>query len=115
MRKGIKHVVENGWDDYINEDFPPTGDISKRYSGYKTWEECMLFHEFAAIGRDMQFRYKGDLYQFYNYPDKVYLVKNDAEDPFPEWPSANDMIRDFKLDGKPLFEMVNLLEDMDSF
>lgn len=115
MKKGIKHVIEDGWDDYRNEEFPPVGKMSDRNGGYRTWQEDLLFHDFAAIGLDMQFRYKGDLYQFYNYPDKVYLVKNDDDDEQPEWPSPNDMIKDFKLDGKPIYERFDELEDFDLF
>ncbi len=115
MKNSIKHVIEDGWDDYVNEEFPPSGKISDRYSGYDTWEECMLFHEFAAIGYDMSFKYKGDLYEFYCSPDGVYLVKNNADCDFPEWSSANDMIREFTIDGKHLNEIVHELEDIDYF
>ena len=114
--RGIKHVLEDGhWDDYRNEEFPPIGKMHERNGGYKTWQENLLFHDYAAIGYDMQFRYKGDLYQFYNCPDGTYLIKNGAIDGWPQWPSGNDMIREFKLDGKPIYERFDELMDFELF
>ncbi len=115
MKKGIKRVLEDGWDDYVNEEFPPTGKISGRYGGYKTWQEDLLFHQFAAIGLDIEFHYKGNLYQFYHNENGVYLMLNDNDYKSSEWSSANEMISDFKLDGKPIYERFDELIGFDEF
>ncbi len=60
----IKEAPGNNW---YEDEFPPQGDMTKgRYSGYNTWNECMLFHEFAVNLYDMWFSYKGKKYFFNN-------------------------------------------------
>lgn len=105
-------MKQDKYGNWINEEFPPKGDTRKRYDGYDTWNEDMLFKVFAIDKYDMWFSYKGKKYFFNNDLD-VSWVSEDWNEEYETWPSPNDFIRNFKLDGKPLYEMVNKLDEID--
>lgn len=98
---------------WYEDEFPPTGDMISQFYGYKTWNECMLFHEFAVNMYDMWFIYKGGKYVFNIDSDGVIWIEEKTMKILKEWDSAVEFIKDFKLDGKPLYEMVNKIEEMD--
>ena len=98
---------------WYEDEFPPKREMTDKYYGYDTWNECMLFHEFAVVRNDMWFLYKGEKYVFNIDVDEVIWVNEKANTVIAEWNSAVVFIKGFKLDGKPLYEMVNELDDID--
>ena len=98
---------------WYEDEFPPKRGMIDRYYGYDTWNECMLFHEFAVNMYDMFFSYKGKEYVFNIDGDGVLWINPDNDKSKKEWDTAVEFIKDFKLDGRPLCEMVNELEDID--
>ena len=108
----IKEAPGNNW---YEDEFPPKGDMAKgRYSGYNTWNECILFHEFAVNLYDMWFSYKGRKYFFNNSGDDgVQWVSEDWRETYGEWANPVEFIKNFELDGRKLFEVVNELDEID--
>lgn len=98
---------------WYEDEFPPKREMIDKYYGYDTWNECMLFHEFAVNMYDMSFSYKGEKYFFNIDGDGVIWVNEKANTVIAEWDSAVEFIKNFKLDGKPLYEIVNELDDID--
>ncbi len=43
----------------------------------------------------------------------VSWVSEDWEEEYETWPSPNDFIRNFKIEGRPLYEIVNELDEID--
>jgi len=97
---------------WYEDEFPPMGDMISKYYGNNTWNECMLFHEFAVNMYDLEMNHKGKRYIFYVSPDGVIWANPERPGARTEWDSPVEFIKDFEIDGKKLFEIVNEIDEM---
>ncbi len=91
-------------------DFVKFGD---KYHGYKTNNQEALFYFFAVQGYDLTFSYKGKKFYFLSTSEYVARSDKDFRINLEVFPDANEMIRSFQIDGKPLLTLVDSLEEVD--
>ena len=110
-------------DDFIKKDlcgyafnakFPPdSNDKRNLYHGYKTPARECLFYDFAVQGYDLRIKYRGKSYYFMVDTDCVWLSDKDFTAMVQKFANGNDVLEHFKLDGQPLYKVVEELEDFE--
>ena len=93
-------------------DFKTNGD---KYDGYKTGNEEVLFYDFAVLGYDMAFSYKGKRYYFLSDPEYVALTDESFIKEYERFDNGNAALEQFLIDGKPIVKLVSLLENVELF
>lgn len=84
------------------------------YEGYKNWAEEVLFYRFGVLCYDVSFTYKGKeffLLKEYNHAatcDKNFTVEYEV------YADEMELIENFKIDGKPLIELIDKIQNIDS-
>ncbi len=91
-------------------DFVTNGD---RYHGYKTNNQEAIFYYFAVQGYDLTFSYKGVKFFFISTEDYVAQSDKNFSEDLEVFPNANEMIKTFLIDGTPLLDLIDSLEDVD--
>ncbi|HBC21658.1 MAG TPA: hypothetical protein DC009_06190 [Porphyromonadaceae bacterium] len=111
-------------DDYIKKDlfgylynakFPPTENSCKNnlYHGYRTPAQECLFYDFAALGYDLMITYHGKAYYFMVDEDCVWLSDEKFTAMYERFLNGNDVLEHFCIDGTPLFQLVDELDDFE--
>lgn len=99
----------------INGKYPPNrekyGDL---YDGYKNWAEEVLFHRFAVLCYDVCFTYKNKEYFLLKEPDHAAVCDEHFTEEYEIYANEMELLENFKIDGKPLIELIEELEDIDS-
>lgn len=98
-----------------NSKYPP--DIKKygtRFSGYATETQESLFYNFAVLQYDIRFRYKGTLYYLGSFEGFVAVTDAHFNEEYEVYPYANALLENFKIEGHPLINLINELEDVES-
>ena len=103
-------VNGNVFNSEYRPDFVANGD---RYHGYKNNSQEALFYYFAVLGYDLQFDYKGVTYYFLSDTNYVSKCDKDYKTDLEVFPDANTMFRTFLIEGTPLIDLVDLLENAD--
>lgn len=113
-------------DDFIQNDlfgFPYNGKFppctynfqkSKLYHGYDTPAQECLFYDFAVQGYDLKIKYKGIYYYFMVDSDCVWLSDKQFCATKERFKNGNDVLTNFLIDGKPLYSIVDDLEEYES-
>ena len=96
-----------------NGKYPPKGDKHGIYHGYSTDVEETLFYDFAVQGYDLTFVYKDKRYHFLSAKDHVALCDEYYTEEYHIFPDGNAALEQFKIDGKSLLELIDLLEDVE--
>ena len=91
-------------------DFVKYGD---KYHGYKTNNQEALFYYFAVLGYDLVFTYNDAAYHFLSTEDYVARTDEKFQQDLEVYPDANQMLKVFKIEGRPLFELVDDLRNVD--
>ena len=91
-------------------DFVKYGD---KYSGYKTNNQEAIFYHFAVQGYDLTFMYKGVQYFFVSTQDYVARSDQYFQQDLEVFSDANTMIRSFLIEGVPLLDLIDSLEEVD--
>ena len=108
------YILEDSNGVLYNAEFKPDyvkyGD---RYHGYANNNQEALFYYFAVLGYDIQFDFNGITYYFLSDEEYVALCTPDFKTDLERFDNAISMIRDFKIDGTPLLDLVDLLENAD--
>lgn len=96
----------------FNGKYPPSIDRRKGnlYHGYKTPREECLFYDFAVQGYDLMISYHGVEYYFMVDEDCVWLSDEKFTAMLQRFESGNDVLEKFMIEGKPL---IQLIEDLD--
>ncbi len=98
----------------MNAKYPP--DI-KRYGsgdhGYANDKYETIFYDFAVQRYDLTFSFKGETYYVVSDQDHVALSDDHFTEKYEVYPTANAFIENFKIDGRPLFELIDDLEDVE--
>ena len=98
---------------WYEDSFPPKHRMVSRFRGYDTWNERMLFYEFAVNHYDMFLVYNGKKYIFEIDSEGVRMVDDKQIHVLEKWETAVEFINNFRLNGEPLYKMVNRLEEID--
>lgn len=100
---------------WYNSKYPPNYEVNgSLYHGYKDSVEETLFYDFAVQRYDLRFTYKGKLYHFLSdskhvaYCDEHYTVE------YQVFPDGNAALEQFEIEGKPLIDLIDQLEDVES-
>lgn len=107
-----KYIRKDLFGFYFNGKFPPNASgHSSLYHGYKTPAQECLFYDFAVQGYDLKVKYKGVYYYFMVDTDCVWLSDEKFTAMKRKYRNANDVLQHFCIDGKPLYQLVDELED----
>lgn len=91
-------------------DFVKHGD---KYHGYKTNNQEAIFYYFAVLGYDLQFEFNGTTYYFLSTEDYVARTDGNFSQDLQVFADANEMIKTFDIDGKPLVSIIDDLKKVD--
>ncbi len=98
----------------MNAKYPP--DIERyggTFHGYPTDERETIFYNFAVQRYDLTFSYKGKIYYVVSSMDHVALCDEHFTEEYEVYPNANAFIENFKIDGRPLIDLIDELEDVE--
>ena len=111
------HKYYIGYDDNgypYNCKYPPNkekyGDL---FEGYKNKAEGVLFYDFGVQNYDVSFKYKGKDYYLLTEPDHVAVCDDHFTEEYEVYTDAMDLIENFEIDGKPLIELMEEIEEID--
>jgi hypothetical protein len=96
-----------------NSKYPPKGDKHGLYHGYDSDVEETLFYDFAVQGYDLTFVYKGQRYYFLTEPNHVALCDEHYTEEYQVFPDGNAVLEQFKIEGKPLLDLIGQLEEVE--
>jgi len=97
-----------------NAAFPPSpSQYGNDYHGYRTYNEESFFYEFAVQYYDLSFRYNGNYYYIMQRDNKAYLTDSEFKDKLEEFDNGNALLRQLKIEGRPLIGIINDVEDID--
>ena len=100
---------------WYNSKYPPNKEkYGAEYEGYKNNAEQILFYEFAVQNYDVFFKYKGKPFYLLMDKDHVAVCDSHYTEEYEVFESANDLIEKFIIDGKPLIELIDELEDVEA-
>ncbi len=98
----------------MNAKHPPlTNTCGARHHGYRTVDYETIFYDFAVQRYDLRFKYKGKTYCVLSEEEYVALCDNHFTEEYEVYPNANAFIENFKIDGRPLIELIDELEDVE--
>lgn len=80
------------------------------YHGYKNSYVETLFYDFGVQGYDLYFKYKGKEFYVLNEFNYVALSDEHFTEIYEVYSNEMDFIENFKIDGKPLIELLDELE-----
>lgn len=62
---------------------------------------------------DLSFRYNGNYYYIMQRDNKAYLTDSEFMDKLEEFENGNALLRQLKIEGRPLIGIINDVEDID--
>lgn len=96
-----------------NSKYPPCKEkYGFMYSGYRNAVEETLFYDFGIHGYDLYFKYKGKEYFVLSEFNYVALCDEHYTKEYEVYANAMDFIENFKIDGKPLIELFDDIEEI---
>ncbi|MBQ8336999.1 MAG: hypothetical protein IJY44_05665 [Bacteroidaceae bacterium] len=105
-------IDKNGFP--YNGKYPPNkekhGDL---YEGYKNKAEGVIFYDFGVQNYDVSFKYKGKDYYLLTEVDHVAVCDNHFTEEYETYANAMELVENFKIDGKPLIELLDKIEEID--
>ncbi len=97
-----------------NSKYPPNEDkYGTHYRGYKNNAEEVLFYDFAVQFYDVSFKYDGKSYYLLTDEDHVAVCDEHFTKEYEIFSNANELIEQFKIDGKTLLSLIDQLEDVE--
>lgn len=99
-----------------NAKYPPNYDLyGHTYDGYKSWNQSAFFLSFVVEYYDLEFSYKGKTYYIGFDEGKACFFRTPFDDPYLNYPSGNELLEQFTIEGTPLINLIDELEDVDVF
>lgn len=97
-----------------NMKYPPdVNDYGAKNHGYPTEERETFFYDFAVLGYDVSFRYKGKPYYLVSCEDHVAISDATFNIEYEVFPDGNSLLENFKIGGRPLVDIIDELEDVE--
>ncbi len=98
----------------MNAKYPPNIEkYGDDYHGYPSDERETILYNFAVQRYDLRFSYKGKTYYVVSSMDHVALCDDHFTEEYEVFPHANAFIENFKIDGRPLIDLIDELEDVE--
>ena len=114
-KKVLKPYI--GYDDNgypFNSKYPPNEEkYGNLYEGYRSKAEGVLFYDFGVQNYDVSFKYKGKDYYLLTEPDHVAVCDDHFTEEYEVYADAMDLIENFKIDGRPLIDLMDEIEEID--
>ncbi len=105
-----------GYDLYghpYNVKYPPNRNLyGSAHEGYKTTAEGVLFYDFAVLGYDVRFSYRGKTYRL-RYDDNTALISSPDSNIIKTFESPIDLIEKLKINDHRLIDIIRQLEDVE--
>lgn len=99
---------------WYNSKYPPNYEVNgSLYHGYKNSAEETLFYDFAVQRYDLYFTYRGKPYHFLSDSEHVAYCDDHYTEEYQRFPDGNTALEQFTIDGKPLIELINDLENVE--
>lgn len=93
--------------------YPPNrakyGDL---YNGYRNSIEETLFYDFGVQGYDLYFKYKGKEYYALTEYDHVAVCDENFSKEYETFANSMELIENFEIDGSPIIDLMDKLEDV---
>lgn len=103
-------------DRWFNAKYPPDFKTNgSKYDGYRIGNEEVLFYDFAVLGYDMAFSYKGKRYYFMSDPEYVALTDESFTKEYQRFDNGNAALEQFLIEGQPIVKLVSQLEDVEPY
>ena len=100
----------------FNKIYPPNAKKGRTsYDGYATNTEDVIFNQFAVYGYDVSFDYNGKTYYLMFEPDHVALSDENFTEEYEVFSDPIDLIRNLKIDGKPLLSIMDKIQDAEQW
>jgi hypothetical protein len=97
-----------------NSKYPPQYDkYGYLNHGYKDSFEETLFYDFGVQNYDLYFKYKDKEYFVLNEYNYVAVCDENYTEEYEVYANEMEFIENFKIDGKPLIELIDKLEEVD--
>lgn len=80
------------------------------FEGYKNKAEGVLFYDFGVQNYDVSFKYKGKDYYLLTEPGHVAVCDDHFTEEYEVYADAMYLIKKIKIDGRPL---IDLMEEID--
>jgi hypothetical protein len=98
----------------FNRKYPPNKTLyGDTYGGYKNNAEEVLFYDFAVQFYDVSFKYRGKSYYLLSDDDHVAVCDSNFTDEYETFKDAVELIENFRIDGRSLLELIDLLEEVE--
>lgn len=98
----------------INLKYPPNKEMfGDLYYAYKNVNREALFYDFAVMSYDVSFKYKGKQYYLVTCGDHAALCDEHFTEEYQTFPDEISLIENLLIDGVPLIDIIDDLEDMD--
>lgn len=99
---------------WYNAKYPPRPDLyGNKYDGYKTDAQSVFFYTFAVQQYDIAFTFKGVSYYIGFFDGKACFCRKPFDDPYLSFPSGNALLEKFEIEGTPLIQLLEDLQDID--
>ena len=97
-----------------NAKYPPeNNDTTADEHGYKTDAQDTFFHFFAVWGYDVSFKYKGKPYYLLYEWDHAAVCDEHFTKEYQVYSDPNTLMEKFTIDGRPLIELIDELEEVE--
>lgn len=116
-KKPLKpHVILNLSGFPMNKKYPPDHKrYGSAYDGYKTWNQEAFFYDFAVMCYDLSFCYNGNQYYLVTCEDHAAVCDENFTKEYDVFPNENELIEHFRIDGKPIIELIDELENVEVY
>lgn len=112
IRKSYIGYDDNGYP-YNCKYLPNKEKYGDLFEGYKNKAEGVLFYDFGVQNYDVSFKYKGKDYYLLTEPDHVAVCDDHFTEEYEVYTDAMDLIENFKIDGRPLIDLMDEIEEID--
>lgn len=112
IRKSYIGYDDNGYP-YNCKYSPNKEKYGDLFEGYKNKAEGVLFYDFGVQNYDVSFKYKGKDYFLLTEPDHVAVCDDHFTEEYEVYTDAMDLIENFKIDGRPLIDLMDEIEEID--
>lgn len=84
------------------------------YDGYPNNSRQVLFYDFAVLGYDVEFKYKGDAYYLLFEQDHASLCDNNFSKEYLSFSNPMELIENLIIDGHHLIDIIDEWEDAEA-
>lgn len=100
----------------MNAKYPPNKEFyGEKFSGYKSQNEKILFHDFVVMSKDVSFMHNGTRYYFYVHNTTAIAYNVERKEKIAEYPNELELLENFTIDGQPFISLIDEIDDIKTF